>query len=750
MGLNVTTKNGRPRRWVFVPLAALVVIVALLPLLRGDADIAAENLHPMLLAAEPLEREALAWYREGLEALGRGDLPAAERGLRRAAEREPQAVAAHAALGHALGLAGRFGEARELLEHALHRAAALPRSERLRLEALAAELDDRRDEASERLQSLLAFSPGDRDAGFRLFALQLDLGQNDAAARSLAQLSELSARPARDPRLPLAQARLAGRLGDRDGQLEHATAVIDGDAGAALALEAGLMAASAEFALGRFDAAAARSRRVAESALQAGRPTLAIRAGLIGAAVERERSELDAAEALYQQLIEQASAQAHWSLRGEASRELAILERMRGRASAALARLDEVIDSDRGRGDRRSLAASLAARGTLLQQMGRLDEARGDLLQALAHFEHLGDRQGEGGARSNLGMVLAALGRQTEAEAQFERALAGFERLGDRRGQAMAQSNLAALAGRAGRTAQALERNEAALEHYRALGTAAEVARLQFNLGLIDRRAGALTAAVARFTEAVDAFAAAGAEDFRRHAVAALAELKLRQAELDQAEALLAAERGADGGDPLRRAVLLSADARLQALRGKLESAESLLDASQRLREDSGSRSWVDAGRLERAGLDLLGQRLEASETGARELVREFARHGEARAQVQALLLQAEAMLGSNRREAIYELLGEAERMLRDVPERELELQLELLHALLDEDPSPRLGLVRHSAAEAGFELLALRAALSLAAAGTDRAAAQSLQEQLQRRGLLAWAERIPERRLKP
>lgn len=725
---------------------ALAVGLALLPIpgLQSDADQAADDLHqPLLLAGEPREPEARGWYREGLQALALGDFGVAERGLRRASEREPDSVAALAALARLQADAGRLGEARATLANAEPHAAALPRAERLRRDALLAELEDRHDHAREVLQSLFAFAPGDRDAGRRLFALQLDAGDRGGAERTLQRLRALSPHPQRDAWLQLAAARLAGAGGDRGGELALIEAVL-ASADGATRLEAQLLAARAEFALGSFDQAHARGRALQDAAQAAGRPLIAIRAGLVAANIERERGEPDAAEASYQALGELAAAQSHWSLRGEIERERAVNERMRGRLDAALLRLDAVIEADRARDDRRSLAASLAARGALLQQAGRLEDARAELAAAIDAFARLGEQQGEAGARNNLGMTLAALGRHAEAEAQFERARNRFARAGDRRGEAMALGNLAAMASRAGRSAQAREWNEAALGHYRELGMAAEVARLQFNLALLDRRAGAVAAAGDRLREAIDAFEAAGAEDFRRHAVATLAELRLRQADLAGAEALLSPERGANGGDPLRRAVLLGADARLQALRGRIESAASLLGESQQLREASGSRSWIAAGRLDRAGLDLLAGRAAASEAEARALVREFDQHGDGRALVQALLLQAEALLADDRRDAVPALLAEAEQRLRSLPERELELQLELLHALLADERAPRLERLREQAGAEGFELLALRAGVALAASGPDSEQVQDeLRAALDRRGLLAWAERV-------
>src|SRR5690606_23626471 len=142
----------------------------------------------------------------------------------------------------------------------------------------------------------------------------------------------------------------------------------------------------------------------------------------------------------------------------------------------------------------------------------------------------------------------------------------------------------------------AREANERALAAFRELGALPEVARIQFNMGLQDRGAGRLADARARFEEAHAAFGRIGAADFLRQATASLAELHLWMADIEAAARLLGSLDDAPAAAVQPRAALLAARARLSALRGDFESAESGFSQARQLRAEAGlmEGAWLN------------------------------------------------------------------------------------------------------------------------------------------------------------
>src|SRR5690606_6518200 len=122
-------------------------------------------------------------------------------------------------------------------------------------------------------------------------------------------------------------------------------------------------------------------------------------------------------------------------------------------------------------------------------------------------------------------------------------------------------------------------------------------------LALQDRRRGRLAETEARFREALAGFTEVGAADVRLQVIASLAELLLQRADLDAAAALLDESGDVADAEPQRRAAIETARARLAALRGDLESAQSGFVIAMELRAAAGLNDWVRISELDLAEL---------------------------------------------------------------------------------------------------------------------------------------------------
>ena len=718
--------------WLLLAVCVLAVVLAWSWWLRPDNDSmpgmrAIEIIHD----GRPEEPQALDWYRQGLDALKQGDLAAAGEWLQRSLQREPDAVATLAALADVAARAGSIGEARGWAESAEEGAAKLPRAEQLRIAAFRAGLEYRWGDAEASLQALFQLNPGDAESGFRLADAQLSMGHLDAVEDTITQLQALN-NPTLDRfRLALLRSRLAAARGDHAARLaaaDEALALAEDPAGRA---EAGLEVGWAKLLLGDADTAG-KSLAAAKQEKDLP-PRLSLRLAMLEATLLREQGDFEGARQRFLAVADEADAVGQVVAATRSRREAAYVQAQAGDAAGAIEALLPVIDSLREQGDVRELASAEDVMSMAQQRAGDPQAAKAASEAALAAYLEAGDRFGEAAARNHYGMLLARSGRADDAREQWEKARALFESLHDRRGAAIVLSNLAIVYGRAGRTAAAREASEAALLAFREVGALPDVARLQFNLGVQDRRAGQWSEAEARFREALGAFADIGALDFQRQAAASLAELRMARADLSGAAAALDKVQATEEGGVQSRAAYIAARARLAALRGDFESAESGYRDARALRDAAGLSDWARMSDLDLAELAARRGRLAESEQSVRELRRIMLDTKDVGAALQAGILLAGIQAAQGHAETALRLLDKLESERSAYPDAMQSLRLDLVRAAIREDGrDAALQAVASSAREIGFELLALRAELL----SGDQAGLRA-REQLQQRGIL-------------
>ncbi|MDZ7789663.1 MAG: tetratricopeptide repeat protein [Xanthomonadales bacterium] len=668
---------------------------------------AAEIIH----VARPQEPEALAWYREGLAALDRSDLPTAVERLELALKREPESVAAMAALADALARSGHAEEARAWVERAQRDAASLPRSEQLRLEAFAATLNHQHGDAADSLLALFQLDPGDADAGLRLAAAQIRSGHARDAEKTLNQLTELDSPSISPFRLALAHARLASAHGDHRAWRDAAERARKLAESAMENVDAELQLAWAQLRLGSTDAARSTLGSIDQHLEQMQWPAGDIRRDMLAATLLRESGKLDESIARFEQAADKARSHGLRMDRLAAVREAAFVQVMAGDQSGAVERLAPLLEELNTLDAPQELGLTLDVASIAHQQAGNPDQALIMSQRALLAHQRAGDPMGEAAVRSNLAMLYARSGRNEDAHEQFERARAIFAEAGDIRGVATALSNLAILYTRAGRTEAAREANETALEGFRQVGANADIARIQFNLGIQDRRAGNVLMARQRIAEARESFIAIGATDFSMQATATLAGLHMDTGDLAAAGELLNGTVMPDNLSPQRRAALASAAGRLAALQGQLDRAESRFLEARAARQEAGQEGWLLMAELDLARLAAMRGQWPTAAQQARRIRRAFQADDDAPAAFRAGLLLAVSLDAEGRKDDAIDLLHTMESELPPASEPLLDWQADVLRAALQEE-SRALAQLAERLHQSGHLVLSLHARL--------------------------------------
>ncbi|MFA7439304.1 tetratricopeptide repeat protein, partial [Castellaniella sp.] len=606
-----------------LPVLAVVVVIGLLiwrpwaPVEDHGAIPARQQQHHVMHDGHPRTPQALNDYRRGLDASAQGDLHNARLLLEKSLAHEPDAPASMAALADILARAGNRRQALQWAQAADQAAAALPRVEQLRTAAFLHGLNYHWDEAASALQALFELNPGDADSGLRLTQALLAHGRLSEAETTLDRLAALPA-PALDRfRLALMQASLATAQGNHRARLEAAEQALQHAASPSQRHQASLQAAWANLLLGQPDLA--RQRLDAPDFPGTGiTPGDALAAALLRATLARDAGQFDVALAAFDHIAQEATHLGQDTFAARALREAAYVQIRAGNPADAIARLDTAIERLIAHGDLRELASARNILALAHQTHGDMDSAADAGQAALEAYIRAGDRIGEAAARIQTGTLLARSGRSDEAQGHWERAHTLFADIGDRRGIATALSNLAILHGWAGRADAARQANTTALTHFRELGVLPDVARLQFNMGVEDRGAGDLAQAKARFLEAIDAFQRVGARDHHAQAVISLAELHLTQADPASAAALLDQLETPESLSVQPRSALLTARARLAAVRGEYETAETGFRQALALREQAGLADWMRLSTLDLADLQARHRHLTQAEPALR------------------------------------------------------------------------------------------------------------------------------------
>jgi DNA-binding winged helix-turn-helix (wHTH) protein/tetratricopeptide (TPR) repeat protein len=423
---------------------------------------------PAEAASLAANAESLRLWSEAMSRLRVGDATTAVPLLQKAKSIDPDNPFVHDALALAWSRLGFDGKAAEAAGRALALAKGLPAEIRLGLEAHAYEMRFEPAEAARRYTELWRLFADNLDYGLGLAAAQR---QSDAAEASLATVESLRKLPppdGADPRIDIAEAEAAWRLGDFARSRDAAQRAIErAEArGATLLVATGQVARGwALSRLGRGDAALADFR---------------------------------AAGAIYQRMGDRGGA-------AGARVAEAFIHQSQGRTAEARRIYEEAIPVFHEIGDRTREAKTLNNFAALIADQ---DVAKTTTLfeRSLAIKREIEDLQGTATTLANLGNLRASQGDTAGARPYLEEAVAISRRLSDAHGTALGLRGLARIDAKEGRFGAGRTALAEAIRLGREMEDAEGLAQSELALAHLERKAGRLDEARRHYQASLDGF----------------------------------------------------------------------------------------------------------------------------------------------------------------------------------------------------------------------------------------------------
>jgi DNA-binding winged helix-turn-helix (wHTH) protein/tetratricopeptide (TPR) repeat protein/TolB-like protein len=453
-------------------------------------------------ALQPSTPEAARLYVQGLERLRAFDPPGALELLEEAARADPESAPVRSALAQAWLDMGEDARAVTAAREALRLAVSLPREERLAIEARLHAAGRAWDKAVASYRTLWTFYPDNTEYGLQLVASLTAAGRGAEASGVIADLRRLPPPVRQDPRIDLAEARVAKRISDpvREKRLAETAAAKGRRSGESLVVaQALLLQADALLLIGQPGDALEISEQARELFAAAGHHAAVASALAHRGVALHELSQLDEAEEAYAEALTVGQRLGNTALVAGQKANLGLLAQDRGDLGRALLLLTEAHVLYQRTGDRVLEARALNAIGTLQRAGGEMAGAQRSFERALALARQTGNRTDEARAASFLGTVLAERGELREALRLHETAFALLRQMGDDSRAAGALTASARVLVALGDLPLARRRLERALESRRRagdrLGTAetldafAELARVQGDFDAVRRLA---------------------------------------------------------------------------------------------------------------------------------------------------------------------------------------------------------------------------------------------------------------------
>ena len=423
-----------------------------------------------LLASYPVDPDATISYARGLDALRRGDPVEARNALESSLRIEDANPLAHSALASAWSSLGYGTKARAAARRAMELSKGLPREERLLIAGRYYEAASEWDEAIGTYDRLWRIAPDNLEYGLALARAQAAAG-DPTAFETLRRLRALSG--SRDPRIMLAEAEAAEKLGDFT--LERAAAQeaakLSREIGAwVLFARAKLAEWWAERNMGNLDAAVAASSQAWEAAKKVGDRSLVARALNAIATTKRQMGQTAEAREIDLQSLEVFRQIGDKRREGWALNNLGRASFETGEFADALRYFEESLELAREIDDVQGVLRALGNTGNVLQQAGRFEESERVLRDMLTLATRTRDRRSLPWARSNLAGTLLDVGKLEEARTLLVSAAEGFESSGERRGEGWTLIRKGELALYQGQPAEAEEPLRAAVELFEEIG----------------------------------------------------------------------------------------------------------------------------------------------------------------------------------------------------------------------------------------------------------------------------------------
>lgn len=418
-------------------------------------------------AALPADPIAAKLFSQGISKARQYDYTAARGLLAQAVDIEPDHAVPRAELARALSALGYGEEAEEQANKAAELAGPLPRSLRLAIEARAAAIGGRHDQAAGAYSHLFELFPDDIELGLELARSQAIAGRPLESLATLDGLRRLPPPTGDDPRIDLRAASARRYLGELEAALKDARSAAE------KAEASGLTHV------------AAQARQLAGELLHTlGDPAQAM-------------TMLEEARKLYASVKDLTGV-------AECLQGMALVLEDRGDLEGATRLLERVLEMHRQTGSGIGAARALHSLGNLAVARGSLGEARSFFEKALTTFEanHAADETAA--SLNGLGVVLHLEGDLDGATQKYFEALEVYESIGDKPSTALILTNLAEISYLQGDLASAKRMHEDALALNREVGDTYGVAYDTYRLGMVFFELGDLLVARGRFEEAIE------------------------------------------------------------------------------------------------------------------------------------------------------------------------------------------------------------------------------------------------------
>ena len=443
--------------------------------------------------ALPSNPEAARLYSDGLAKSRFYDNVAASALFERVIRLQPEYSPAYSALAAAWLALGYDAKATDAARKAMDLAGNLPQQARLLTEARYHEMNGDWAQAIEVYFRLQRSYPDNLDYGLDLALAQNSMGNSAEAAVTIAALRKLPPPERDDPRIDLAEARIAGELGDskREQMLAESAARKSQTAGARLLFaRAKLVGGYASDDLGDFssamDAYAVAQRMFAESGNLDDSALALMNIGIVLV----QQGDLAGAKRSIEQALKVFRKEGDQSSQAAALSNLGEIYRSEGDLPKAehLVRETLAICNRLNRMNKRDVATFNLAEA--LQQQGKFREAKDMLEPLVEHLRSAGNKSLLGAATETLGSIVEAQGELPTALRMYQEAVALFKETGDKTEYASAERSLGKAFLSEGDFASAKRVLSEALSVDRDIGAKADVALSQVELAKVSMAQG--------------------------------------------------------------------------------------------------------------------------------------------------------------------------------------------------------------------------------------------------------------------
>lgn len=555
--------------------------------LRGKLGVSAlsDTESAAVRASLPSNPEAARLYSQGLQKLRLFDALAARDALEKAAQLVPGHAPTHAVLAEAYSRLGYEDKAKDQAKQALALSSNASREERLLIEARAHELSGENGQVVDNYKTLWDFFPDNIDYGLFLIRAQLTSGHPADAEMTLTELRKRAVSEVDIARVEMADASIAGILGDfkREQAAAQQAEATGRSAGANLLVAQALQTqAQAEERMGQ-------SKSTVEHLNQAKQ--------LFDSAGDRRGSArvlLNVGDLLYDQGDFEGAKQQFTSALpvfreiGARKSIRATLERIgnvlysEGKMPEAKDYYEQSLALDREGSDSTAFASDYGNIANTLDSMGDLKGALKMQQQALEAFNQVGDKRGAGATMNNLGILFVETGDLDEAQKYYDQALAMARQSSYHRGEPDPISGMGDVLMARGDLAGAKKNYEQALAMCKEMSEQDSIAQLDTSLAMVALAEQRYSDGEKLAQDGATGYAKANSavnEGWARAILARnlLAEGKLPEATASAAKAVQLVNQGVA---PTPRYEALLADSRVKAKSGQVAEARKSLQSS--------------------------------------------------------------------------------------------------------------------------------------------------------------------------